>query len=63
MIILILLGGSLGLLLSKRVKMTEMPELVAILDLDAILNSENTAKYEKERIIQLAKITQNIKAD
>jgi len=31
MIILILLGGSLGLLLSKRVKMTEMPELVAIL--------------------------------
>ncbi len=31
MIILILLGGSLGILLSKRVKMTEMPELVAIL--------------------------------
>ena len=31
MIIVILLGGSLGLLLSKRVKMTEMPELVAIL--------------------------------
>ena len=31
LIILILLGGSLGLILSKRVKMTEMPELVAIL--------------------------------
>ena len=31
MIIVILLGCSLGLLLSKRVKMTEMPELVAIL--------------------------------
>ena len=29
--ILMLLGGSLGLILSKRVKMTEMPELVAIL--------------------------------
>ncbi len=31
MIILILLGGFLGLMLSKKVKMTEMPELVAIL--------------------------------
>ena len=31
LIILILLGGSLGLLLSKKVQMTEMPELVAIL--------------------------------
>ena len=31
MIILILLGGFLGLILSKKVKMTEMPELVAIL--------------------------------
>ncbi|MBA94088.1 MAG: NAD(P) transhydrogenase subunit beta, partial [Candidatus Marinimicrobia bacterium] len=31
MIILILLGGSIGLVLSRRVKMTEMPELVAIL--------------------------------
>ena len=31
LIILILLGGSLGLILSKKVKMTEMPELVAIL--------------------------------
>ena len=31
MVTLILLGGSLGLLLSKRVMMTEMPELVAIL--------------------------------
>ena len=31
LIILILLGGSIGLLLSKKVQMTEMPELVAIL--------------------------------
>ena len=31
LIILILLGGSIGLVLSKRVQMTEMPELVAIL--------------------------------
>jgi len=31
MLILILLGGFLGLILSKKVKMTEMPELVAIL--------------------------------
>ena len=31
MIILILLGGSIGLVLSRRVKMTEMPELVALL--------------------------------
>ena len=31
LVILMLLGGSLGLILSKRVKMTEMPELVAIL--------------------------------
>ena len=31
LIILILLGGSIGLILSKRVQMTEMPELVAIL--------------------------------
>ncbi|MEC7865255.1 MAG: NAD(P)(+) transhydrogenase (Re/Si-specific) subunit beta [Pseudomonadota bacterium] len=31
LMILMLLGGSLGLILSKRVKMTEMPELVAIL--------------------------------
>ena len=31
LLILILLGGSLGLILSKKVKMTEMPELVAIL--------------------------------
>ena len=29
--ILILLGGSIGLILSKKVQMTEMPELVAIL--------------------------------
>ena len=31
LIILILLGGSIGLILSKKVQMTEMPELVAIL--------------------------------
>ncbi len=31
LIILILLGGSIGLVLSKKVQMTEMPELVAIL--------------------------------
>ena len=31
LLILILLGGSLGLILSRKVKMTEMPELVAIL--------------------------------
>ena len=31
LLILILLGGSFGLILSKKVKMTEMPELVAIL--------------------------------
>ena len=30
LIILILLGGSIGLILSKKVQMTEMPELVAI---------------------------------
>ena len=31
LIVLLLLGGSLGLILSKKVQMTEMPELVAIL--------------------------------
>ena len=31
LVILMLLGGSFGLILSKKVKMTEMPELVAIL--------------------------------
>ena len=31
LILLLLLGGSLGLILSKKVQMTEMPELVAIL--------------------------------
>ena len=31
LIVLILLGGSIGLILSKKVQMTEMPELVAIL--------------------------------
>ena len=31
LLFLILIGGSIGLLLSKRVQMTEMPELVAIL--------------------------------
>ena len=31
LIILILIGGSIGLILSKKVQMTEMPELVAIL--------------------------------
>ena len=31
LLLLILVGGSIGLLLSKKVQMTEMPELVAIL--------------------------------
>ena len=31
LLLLILIGGSIGLLLSKKVQMTEMPELVAIL--------------------------------
>jgi NAD(P) transhydrogenase subunit beta len=31
LIVLLLFGGSLGLILSKKVQMTEMPELVAIL--------------------------------
>ena len=31
LILALLLGGSIGLLLAKRVQMTEMPELVAIL--------------------------------
>ena len=31
LLLLILIGGSIGLILSKKVQMTEMPELVAIL--------------------------------